>query len=74
MKIPFKTIFKKKEKARPSSAFSRFFYEASSQEQKKVIIEAAKSANETQRAIFYNTSSKSDNGVDKNSNVCHSCL
>jgi len=55
----FNFLFKKEDKAKPSNKFSRFFLETSSKEKKKVIMEAARRANEDQRKLFYeNTPSK----------------
>lgn len=41
-----------KKRAKPSSRFSRFFVEASSREQKKVIMEVARRANADQRRVY----------------------
>ena len=55
----FNFLFKKGDKAKSSNKFSRFFLETSSKEKKKVIMEAARRANEDQRKLFYeNTHSK----------------
>ena len=55
----FNFLFKKGDKAKSSNKFSRFFLETSSKEKKKVIMEAARRANEDQIKLFYeNTPSK----------------
>jgi len=55
----FNFLLKKEDKAKHSNKFSRFFLETSSKEKKKVIMEAARRANEDQRKLFYeNTPSK----------------
>lgn len=46
-------LFKKEDKAKHSNKFSRFFLETSSKEKEKIIMEAARRANEDQRKLFY---------------------
>ena len=54
----FNFIFKREVKGKLSSKFSRFFLEAASKEKKKIITEAARRANEDQRKVFYDNTSK----------------
>ena len=45
--------FKFKQKQDSGDNFSRFFLDASSGEQKKIIVEAARRANDRQRKVYY---------------------
>ena len=54
----FNFLFKKEDKAKPSNKFSQFFLETSSKEKNKIIMEAARRANEDQRKLFYGKSNQ----------------